>query len=920
MDVVFGWDLDVLHFPETSSGASADFNSPICGPSSFLRLLETRLGLGRQACPRVLRIADYLILLRKADDGNRFFSASLQSDSWATADYLLSLRDELVVSGWNRKPIGGLEKLGDLLAVEAEGSIAEGFGERLQRVNDTLRESCKTIFDRLRIVGQLAHLPDVWKRTIELLVDSGTKLQEIECCTLADETTDLHLIQNGLINSWNSDKISLKGDGSVAVLDADDELQAALFTASWLHQRQDCSDILLLRGSDCSILSQMFERQSLPNAGGASRSRNRAMLQVLPLAFEAVCRPIDPGKIVELLSLQGGPLPLWMSSPLMNALQQAPGIGGANWEAAWNQCVDKQVNFVLRDDPRLSKTTARKLAESIVSEWRLWFVECVSKDDPHKTISTANVMAICNRVGTWAVQQQKVASKAVQKLYELAAWQASVLGRLVTRVFPESIPMTQLRKMLEAVADYGASLSTIEASLWSLIDKPGQLWGQAQTVVWWGFALSKSMAPQRAIWSDDEFLRMREHGILLERPEEKVRRDSSLWKMPILNARERIVLIKARVVAGERAAPHPVWDEISSMIDTVSLQRITRQASDLFRHQELEFSNSLIKSEAQGSQSLPGALRIWSVAPNLIRARSDESYSGVNSMLGCPLAWVLQYGAGLWQPRSLNLPEKQQLLGILAHATLRVLFDEQKNWEPDDAKERASRIVTTLIPQMASALLLPGMSPQLREALDAIPNATFHLVTFLNGAGATVEACEMPLKAQLTNATRLGGKVDMMLKLSTGRRAILDFKWSSSPYWYRRQIAEGKSLQLAIYSWLAAETDKLAAETSTVDGGDNGAQDPPAGYFMFRHGELFFTEDGIFPQHTLVRKMARTLGETFQISLEAYERAREKVSSGTLIATGIVDHTLDCFEPQSLVEPPCNFCEFGHFCGKMELE
>jgi ATP-dependent helicase/nuclease subunit B len=917
MDVIFGWDLDVLHFPETATGSTADFNSPICGPSGFLGLLETRLGLGRPPVPRVLRIADYLILLRRADDGKRFYSASLRADSWATADYLLSLRDELVVSGWEKKSIAGLEKLSDLLAVEAEGVLADGFGERLQLVNDTLRERSLTTFDHLRIVGPREHLPDVWKRTIALLVASGTKLIELPIRTQSDASTDLELIRTGLLNHTTA-KITLKGDGTVTVLDSDDELQAALFTACWLNQLEDLSDVLLLRGSDCSILTQMFEQQSMPNAGGASRSRNRAILQVLPLAFEVACRPIDPGKVVELISLQGGPIPAWMGAPLLSALQQAPGIGGFNWEAAWSQCVDKQVSGVMRDDPRLSKATARKMAESKMGQWRLWFSECVASDDPHRTISTKNVSAICTRVGTWALQQSKLASKSLRGLYELAAWQSGMLARIVTRVYSESIPMAQLRKILEAVADYGASLSTIEASQWSLVDKPGQVWGPAGTVVWWGFALTKSMAPQRSIWSEEEFVRMRENGILLERPEEKIRRDTSLWKMPILNAKDRAVFIKPRIVAGERAAPHPVWDEISGMIDAQSLRRITRQASDLFRHDQLEFAGSLIENNAQNLISLPGALRTWSIAPNLIKQRSDESYSGVNTMLGCSLAWVLQYGAGLWQPRTLSLPEKQQLLGILAHATVRRLFDEQKNWDPDEARTRAAEIVVSLIPEMASALLLPGMSPQLREALDAIPVAAFHLVTFLNGANVSVEACEMPLKVQLNDATRLGGKVDMMLKLPTGRRAILDFKWSSSPYWYRRQIVNGKALQLAIYSWLAAETDKAAADTEA--GADQISAPAPAGYFMFRHGELFFTEDGIFPQHTLVRKMARTLDETFETSLEAYKRSWQKVSAGTVVATGIIDDTLDCFEPPSLVDPPCNFCEFGHICGKMEME
>ncbi len=916
MDVVFGWELDGLHFPETASGQLAHFNSLISGPSSFLGLLETRLGLRRPAIPRALRIADYLVLLRKQDNGERFFSASLSSDGWATADHLLSLRDELIGAGWNRKAIEGLHKLNELLEVEAQGAISDGFGERLHRVIGALKESRKTIIDRLRIAGRLMSLPFVWRRTIELLIAGGTTVDEVGCNPLISKQRgglDLQTLQERLNRNDTKCKVNLKGDGSFCVIDADDELQAALFTASWFQQRVDCKDVVLIRGGDCSSLTQMLERSSLPNIGGNSRSRNRAILQVLPLAFEVACRPLDAKKLVELLSVKGGPIPGWIAKKLINALHQAPGIGGTDWNDAWRSCTETQIQRVRRDEPELSKSTAVKLAEEKIADWQLWFAESMSAEDTHKMISAQDADAICLRVQQWA-QQRRTTERSLQNLYELAAWQASMLRKLISRNACERIPLTQLQKMIEAVSDYGSSISTTEAADWSLVDRPGQIWGSADTIVWWGFAQSRSVIPPRTVWSDEEFELMQRNGISLERPEEKLSRESLSWRMAILQAQERVILVKPRLVAGERAIAHPLWDEITSMIDSNSLQQITRHASDLFRNREIEFANSLIRCEQQTLVALPGALRTWTISSNLVKQRANESYSSINTMLGCPLAWVLQYGGGMWQPKILNLPEKQQLLGNLAHATVKKLYETKKCWEPDEARVHASSLLASLIPEMAASLLMPGMSPQLREATDAIPSAVFHLVTLLRDAGARVEGCEIPLRVPLTDSTSLGGNIDMIIQLPSGDRAVLDFKWTSAPYWYRRQLRDGKSLQLAIYSWLVAQSDDTPAHRSDRPNVQS------AGYFMFRHGELFFTEEGIFPQYTLVRKMARDLSETFKISLESYEREWRKVTSGTVVAAGIVDNTIDVFQGASLVEPPCNFCEFGHFCGKRELE
>ena len=84
-----------------------------------------------------VRMAQYLKVLAKIDDGKKFYSESFKADSWSSAKELLSWRDELVMAGWLGRTIqGGLERLDTFCLVEAEANpeLIPGVGDRLHDV------------------------------------------------------------------------------------------------------------------------------------------------------------------------------------------------------------------------------------------------------------------------------------------------------------------------------------------------------------------------------------------------------------------------------------------------------------------------------------------------------------------------------------------------------------------------------------------------------------------------------------------------------------------------------------------------------------------------------------------------------------------------------------------------------------------
>lgn len=896
MRVVFGWTLDGQCYPENGSGSHAGIGSPVCGPSGFLACLETQLGLRAPINLRVNRVAEYWRLLHEFCSEDDFYYASFNSDAWSTADSLLTLRDEAVAAGWDRQLIGftsaeaphsPLRKIASLAKIESSNAVPFGMADRLIAVNYLLRTISRKLIDDVLLVEPLQSYPSVWKQIFQRLESQGTRITEKPVQLLCDQS-DLSRIQRAL-HQQIRDTGELVGDGSVTIIDADDELQAAEVLAAWLSARE-LAGTVLVRGQDCSVLDETFRRFGLPRIGGGSRSRFRTLLQVLPLAFEIIRRPLDPYRAVEFLSIPGGPIPEGIAKGLVGHLARSPGFDSLEWN-------------------------------ELTGSYNVWF-ECRTRGEPpNDTIAIENAFAVCDRLERWACAA--AAKQANSDLYQLTAGHARVLRQILKSSGLRAIEFVQLQKIIDSVLSYGASVNKAQAASWAVLDEPGQLWDAAQCVIWWGFAKTRWSQPRR-LWSDHEMLALGEYGIDLESCLNRVRRDMMTSRMPIHNTAQRLVLVKPRAVAGERAVPHPLWDELQVLVGQESLSKCTVQSSNLFKLGRAQIAGSPIRCAESSRVSLPTPLRRWIIPAGVVPARKRESFSSIEKLLGCSLSWTFQYAGSMWAPKGLELPEKQLLLGKLAHTVVKKLIDRKREWSPKEAGRAASEILSELIPQMASQLLLPGFSPQLREANRAIPRSVEQLFKFINDAGAEVIGCECSMQRKFESLVDVGGDLDLLLRLPTGERAVIDFKWTGAPYRYRKKIVEGKALQLAIYSWLAAE-DASATCAGSSSAPESSETTPEvlaaAGFFMFRHGELFFTADGVFPRFTVVRKMTRSIGETLTETFAAYEREMEKIKSGTITATGLDDDVeLEAFMFEQLVEPPCSFCKFDTLCGKRELQ
>jgi hypothetical protein len=272
-------------------------------------------------------------------------------------------------------------------------------------------------------------------------------------------------------------------------------------------------------------------------------------------------------------------------------------------------------------------------------------------------------------------------------------------------------------------------------------------------------------------------------------------------------------------------------------------------------------------------------------------------------LLGCPLAWTLEYQARMRSGALQTIAEDERLTGDFAHAAISCLFAESTDWQPSSARARILKIMDDLLPKVASSMLLPGNSVRLRKTKDTIADSTAHLIQILNQAELKVQACEHPIDTAFGD-TAFGGSIDILVRTKDDKPVVLDLKWSRYPNAYKQKLLDGNALQLAAYGWCMKSPDP-------------DAEFAPVAFYMLRQARLFADDQEIF--HSYAVNSHTTIESTWQRACADYQSTLDQLITGSVIATGVMNDPRQN-TPKPLIEPPCNVCSFSHFCGVEVLE
>jgi len=901
--IIFGWDLDGLRYPETSAGSLGGSHGEILGPQGLLELLENRFGLGYPSTSRTIRVAEYMARLRFLDNGQQFYSSSFESDAWATSSYLLGKRDQLLEAGWdantaiNDESTGRIKTFATLETADAK-KVSPGLNERLHDV------SMEFVGSNVQCPGQIVSMTPVrlmpcgFRGLISLLVKHGMVIQEKSILPKCPKG-DLHLLQRNLAAEFPHVFPAMRGDGSFLVFESANEVESAEFVASWLSADIEANkDLVVIRGSGTSMLDASCSRLGLPRIGGERRSRFRGALQILPLVIDNLWEPFNPSILLQFLNLPLSPVRRSIARCFSESLRIEPGLGGEAWKIAWSRAEERQMQYLLSEGHSPDSISRKLKKES--EGWRQWLEP--KRFSLSDGIPAGTVIAVTRRITKWATSRS---GKGHDDLLQAAAQHARDIAAAIDASGLKNFSKVQLERIIDEALGDGVSISAggAEASEWSLVDKPGQLWSDVESLLWWGFVGGEERG-ERRFWSKSELLALKSSGVELDPIGLAKLRFADSCRKALNNVRHQIVLVKPRSARGQLAHPHQFWPAVSKLIrdcDSSAQTKISVDSAGIERAASSEIANRLICAVSQPSLAPPLPKRHWEIPPGIISQPMQESFTSMDLLLRCSFAWTLQYPARIRSGVLLDTPDGERLVGNLAHAVVAALFSEKPVWSKAAARQRSAELFEILTPLIAAPLLMPDKVLEYKRALEGISRATATLVELLCNAELTVIGTEVP-RSMSISTSKFIATLDLLCTDKRGAHIIIDLKWSRAASYRLKEMKEGKSLQLAAYGCVERQ---------------QGFPIAGAGYFMMRQARLLYNRPEPFPADAFVD--GSDLAQIWEKALIGYNSQLDALKSGSLLASGVGEANSDergANKNQTLLlEPQCQVCSYFHLCG-----
>lgn len=766
MTVTFGWQLDARQGPLLESR----FNSPVVGRLGLLGLLELHLGLAGPSVARSQRVAAYLGHLRKADDGKRFYSKSLQADEMGVASELVGWRDEWLLYGWDGTALDGApSRVADMAAVEAvaRGQMPPAEAERLAQVEAALR-SRKVPVSEVRLLDDLDRLPARWRGVLSHLpvrIDSALAPMAL------DKSSTLGRLQQAALTSTASGRVDaladLADDGSVQVYRCENT-DTAIHWFALQHGGTSTSQMLVCE-RDGLALDDIFRANGESVCGFDRPSPYRPALQVLPLSLELMWRPVDVHRVLEFLTHPYGPFRRKIRWLLARAYATQPGYGGEEWAAA--------------------KESIKELdgGEALLAQVAFWF-----EGQHWERAEGAPLAAVEQRVdrvvgsmrvlmGTPREDVLAVAGGIKQAEAVLDAL-AELKSQGVERLTPRHVEQL----LAEATID-GASNPYAEPEVGcrrSATTSALAVLEPAQEVVWW--MPSKPMLPRPHPWSLAEREALRLAGAELQDTAAELRALARDWSRPVLAAQERFVLVLP--LASEEE--HPIWLLVRRLLPNLAV-----------RHVEEELAASA-RSESVSDKPLPQLKRYLDIPADMSSRRTRQSFTSLADLFDNPAVSVLKDAAGLRTSTLMAVEDERRLLGTLAHRLVERLFAVPGvlAWDATQVRTWFDGHADALIEAEGAPLLMLGFAVVLHRFRGAVCEAAVVLLRHLQSAGVVSVRTELPFEGTLFGVP-VTGTVDLLAEMSGSRYAVLDLKWSGEAR-YRERLATGTHLQLAVYSSL----------------------------------------------------------------------------------------------------------------------
>jgi len=900
MDIVFGLWADGGAWPPHGGGPGGALGAPVVGPAGLTDLLQTIYGLSGPPGSQVERTAAWQRALEAADDGHRFYSASLAADPWSTARLLLDWRDQLVDAGWDPAARYDAPRLADLAAAEAAAEAAgtelpRGPADQVSELSAAIRADAAAAHPaRLRLIDRRGDLPTAMRRLVQALEHAGVVIEQLQPAPAAPEGTSLGRLQRHLLHGSDVDD-DARPDGTVVAARGSAAVLAGEIVADRLAAAPDGQrTVVIAPPQDGSALDEALARRGAPRTGAVRPSPYRGSLQVLLLAFQVAWRPLDVQALLDLLLLENGPLPRRAAWRLARALENAPGIGNARWRHAWERIEeDLRGDHLSGDDAGSSDRTDRAVTDRI-ERWKAWTEPAGT--DPQAGMAQAEALAICDRVAAWATARFQASD---DPLFLATARLAADVRAALVRLERDRLPKPLVDRVIDQALDAGEHDPAVraEASPWHVVAHPGAIWGPIDDVVWWDLRDEGEHA-RRAPWTGAERRELTAAGADMDDDARAARALSAAWERAVLHAGDRLLLVSVGLDADGDDTAHPLTHRIAPVADGVV--RTARLEDAIYAH-ETELAGAPVRREPVVHAPPPEPVTTWPLPAGFF-ARLEgrrQSATSLENLLMCQLKWALRDVARIRPGSAGALPDASRLLGNLAHELAATLFQPGPPPDPDQVRARAETLLEELVPRSAAPLLQPEHAVDLVQARRRLPAALEALARTLARNGLDVVDAERWVEAQPEGAPPLHGAIDLLTADDAGTPAILDLKWTRSRRYRVEELQEGRAIQLATYGAMTTHATTTGAP-------------PRGGYFLLKQRE-FVTLEGTGLTGTTVRS-ERDLAATWDAVVTSWHAWQDAARSGGLLATG-VDPEIERPTGVSIErDAKCEWCDFATIC------
>ncbi|HMQ46546.1 MAG TPA: PD-(D/E)XK nuclease family protein [Saprospiraceae bacterium] len=802
--IYFGLEFDsgCLPLPEHSTGGTH-----YVGPNGLLRFLEIHLGLpGYSSNDEYLRIEQYrqALLRHEQSSDQPFYRASFQADQFATATFLLSKRDELLLAGWDFAIATTLpERLGILAEIENYFQPASSEAAPLLKLLPGFSDRIKTIVQYLAM-RQLPPLqlyfyepeqllPIGIKRLLQQLKKVGVPLMpwpDSESNGHSDLDHFRHVLQ-----SRKAKKYALQGDGSLLILKGRQETELAAFTACLLKQNPEFRPIGIVPASNIALENALIQ-EGLPALGIASASLARPTLQVLKLVPVFLWEPIDPYKIMEFVSLSVKPLEKELANRIAALMAQTPGLNSE----AWNVMIARYFDEL----PQRAAFDKSLQIEKIRHQYQFWFTR--RRYDISQVVPKEEVLDIFDFLARWAVEGfEETGSKNTSLL--VLSEQAKRIVALLEALPEEWLSALDVERIVRTIYE-GSPVQLRQEELGHLpfVSSSGAIMEPVDAILWWNFIQQES-ENFFSFWYPAEIQWLKLKGIVLDTPQKK--NQLQLWQRirPIVQCRQRLILVVPEMVDGRWVNPHPltgdlqaIFDDLSSITIDIKDQQNTQQQSTRFKWPTYQPLEKIALGQVKAFLKVHPR---WGLSLN-----EEETFSSLQDLLYYPYQWVFRHKLKLKKSFILSIVKDETMLGNLAHRVFEKLLKEAgSNWNQQRVFQYVEQEIQRLFTREGAVLLMYGKEPERVHFVQNIKHAAWSLLRHIYDNNWEVADTELPLSGAL-EAVQLNGRADLVLQRGD-ERAVVDLKWRGSNY--RSQLIKSEEdLQLVLYSYLLEPREKWA--------------------------------------------------------------------------------------------------------------